>query len=212
MLKKPFKLKRPDMKRLKKQRILLLPFSLIMAIILLLGSTKAWFTADDTRENFLKTSKLYFDAVIDEVFDPPETVEKDDEIVKVVRVENVRTMPAFVRVLALPVMVSQTGVVLPCNNGSEIEIDYNTTDWKDGGDGYFYYLKVLKPGEKTEPLFTKVKIKVASAEYHNAEFDIQLKSEAVDTRDNNYRISWWQNVVPVSGQLKQIDDILQAAS
>ena len=39
-----------------------------------------------------------------------------------------------------------------------LELDINTTDWTEGGDGYFYYNKPVEPGAETEKLFTQVKI------------------------------------------------------
>ena len=39
-----------------------------------------------------------------------------------------------------------------------LELDINTSDWIDGGDGYYYYRKTVEPGEETEKLFTQVKV------------------------------------------------------
>ena len=34
----------------------------------------------------------------------------------------------------------------------------NTTDWKIGEDGWFYYQNILKTGEKTSPVFTHIQL------------------------------------------------------
>ena len=46
--------------------------------------------------------------------------------------------------------------VLPASNPDKFQFDFNTDDWTRDGDGveaWWYYNKVLEPGETTEPLF-----------------------------------------------------------
>ena len=41
----------------------------------------------------------------------------------------------------------------------KIDVDYNTDSWTKHDDGYYYYNKAINPGEKTEPLLTRLKVK-----------------------------------------------------
>lgn len=64
-------------------------------------------------------------------------------------------------------------------------LDYNTTDWTQGDDGYFYYNKVLKPGEVTEPIFNNVAFSgTMDNMYRDAEVTVDVAAQAVQTANN----------------------------
>lgn len=51
-----------------------------------------------------------------------------------------------------------------------VSMNFNTTEWTEKQpDGYYYYTKVLSPGEKTTPLFTEVQI--ADSDDHTYDID-----------------------------------------
>lgn len=198
------------LQRYRKIKIYLLAFSIIFFLVVTLGSTLAWMTSEDTRENFLHTKDINFNAIIDEIFTQTTSIEIDRTTEKVVTVKNIENTPAFIRVLAMPTMITANGTVLPCHFGEQVTVNLNAAYWKDGEDGYYYYLDILLPGENTQPLFESVKVTVgSSSSYIGADFSIHIKSEASEISTNAYRTSWWNNNIPSSGPLKEIDDTLQ---
>ncbi len=195
--------------RWRKQHPLMLAMAVTLAIVIVLGSTFAWFTQADHIQNVLRTKEQKLDVEVAEVFTPRSETEPGDVIEKVVHVENVEDMAGFVRVLVLAEIISEDGVVLPAIPGTSFTTnpeatfiyDLNiTTDggddgmkWADGGDGYFYYLEKLEGGATTlQPLFTEVEINTALGdEYKNADMKIEIKVEAVETLKWKYRDAWF---------------------
>ena len=65
-----------------------------------------------------------------------------------------------------------------------VELTLNTADWTEK-DGYYYYTKVLKPGEVTAPIFTAVTFKPDMGnEYQNATATVDVTAQAVQTANN----------------------------
>lgn len=71
-----------------------------------------------------------------------------------------------------------------------VTLDFNTTEnddgyWIDGGDGYYYYSKIVPAGESTKVLFENVCFaKEMGNEYQNCKVYIDVFAEAVQS-DNN---------------------------
>lgn len=223
-------------KMLLKNRPVLGIIASVCTIIFVLASTFAWFSGTDARDNEF-TSDFDFDVELVDEFEKQETVSPDQLVPKKVGVFNPEDLAAFVRVMVFPVAYQTTDegqVPLPITDGIELVYDdANTTTtfeenkWQLGDDGYYYYLGVLDSGQTKEQvdndeldsqiLFKGVTIKFRDDEtketYRDASFQIVVKSEAVDTRNNEYRISWWntdKDTAQVNDPLKSIDEALQA--
>jgi len=88
--------------------------------------------------------------------------------------------------------------------------------WADGGDGYYYYLGLLNPGQTTaQPLFTSVTLAPdLGPEYNNATMKIGIKLEASEAVRAKYRDGWWRNgdnppaspaaLIPIDNTLKDL--------
>ena len=199
--------------RWRKQHPLMLAMAITLGIVILLGSTFAWFTQADKVTNPLETQEQNFDFEIEEIFDPPGEVDPGEEIEKIVDVKNVGDVAGFTRVLILTEIISADGVLLPAIPGTTFELDLNITEdggadgkiWADGGDGYYYYLGKLEPGEtSSEHLFTSVTLADTVAnggtlgeEDIDAKMKIEVKVEAVELRKWKYREAWWMETLPV---------------
>ena len=115
----------------------------------------------------------YNDIEVNEKYQPPLKIEKGTSFQKEPTVTNNGNVDCYVRIKSL-VSDSRVGEYLSINY-DEVNYNYN----KD--DGYYYYKKVLKPGETTEPLFTTVEIsKEASDDVLNG-FEIYVYAESVQT-------------------------------
>lgn len=94
----------------------------------------------------------------------------DNTFTKTPQVVNTGANDCLVRI-----RVSVTPATLPENY---LTVDYKTGDSDDWylKDGYYYYKKVLKPGETTSPLFTTVAV---NKDMDWIDFDIILYHESV---------------------------------
>lgn len=158
--------------------------------------TLAWFTTADSIQNKFKSGNLLFDVILVDDFETPNQFEPDREFKKVVAAKNTEDVNAFVRILVFPAAIKD-GEPFEVNWGDQVQpVGLDTTKWKDGKDGYYYYLDVLGPGETTPNLFEKVKLILPNAQkakYEGVTFDIVAKTEAIHTKSYDYRLSWWGN-------------------
>ncbi len=192
-----------------------LVLSSVFVLVTLLGNSFSWFTSKDSRINHFDTDGIEFSVGTVDIFEPPDSYSPGDTAPKEVGAINKKDIPAFVRLMVMPSVVSADGQPLEAIPGKQIElIGFNTDQWRYGGDGYYYYLGVLGPTgsgtDKTEPLFTAVKLAdVLDDAYIGARMNIVIKTEAVDTKKWHYSFAWWQNhVFPVDSPLIDISTIL----
>lgn len=104
------------------------------------------------------------------------------EVVKQVRVKNVATAEAWVRV-KLGAQITKDGQTLP----HEGVIDYPiaSTSWVKGADGYYYYKEKLAPGAETANLIEKVIFAPGMGnEYQNCTVVLTVTAEAVQVAHN----------------------------
>ncbi len=163
--------------------------TLVCCIAILATGTLAYFNAEETAHNVITTGilsmKLHEEAEDGKPFptDGVSGVMPDTEVVKKAYVENTGGVDMYVRISIEKEIQSMedAGAKL---NFEHITLDINTADWTEK-DGYYYYNRALKPGEKTEPLFTRVSFdKAMGNEYMNARISIDVNAQAVQSRNN----------------------------
>jgi alternate signal-mediated exported protein len=220
---------------MKEQRWMLFLACVVLSILLMVGSTFAWFFVRESVTNSLKAPDLPFEFSLGEEFMPPGGVAPGDAVRKVVSVTNTGDLPGFARVMVNPEIMSKAdpdtgmGTVLPYtpdvltyyyeedpdNPGfPKADAMGMNPEWMDGGDGYYYYPVKLMPGETTPPLFMFVELaEDLGDEYDGAGLAIDVKVEAVETA--RYRDAWWpgsdgKGMVPApTTALEEIDGLLQ---
>ncbi len=170
----------------------------LIAIVLSLAAfgTTAYFSYEDNAENIITAGDVKIDLLEWSAEDvsgekiPYENkvgVMPDTAISKIAEIENIGSQSAWVRVSVEKSIEFAEGI-----DGepdiSLIELDFNTENWQEK-DGYFYYLKELKSGETTEPLFTTLVFsKKMKNEYQNSKATIDINAEAVQTANNGNTI------------------------
>lgn len=188
--------------------------TIVTSVLLLIGGTYAWFSASDSKKNSFAVHQYLFHIDALDEFTPPDVPIRpgDPPYAKQVGATNTADVDGFVRLLIMPVVIAQDEhTLLPANIGEEILIDFNLTDWADGGDGYFYYLGVVEPGQTTEALMEEVRLAGGlGAEYTDASLKIEVKCEAVACNKWEYRRSWWGSEAAPAGSLRAVDDVLSA--
>lgn len=101
-----------------------------------------------------------------------------DKIVKIVKVENVGSNPAWVRVKLTPAS-EPTDL-----DSTKIVLELNTTNWTKKGD-YYYYNTVLEPNATTENLLSSVTFPTTLGnEYANAKFTFGVIAYGVQSQNN----------------------------
>ena len=121
---------------------------LFLLCMMLVGVTAGFLVSTDSTLNRLSCG--HNTAGIVESYAPPASFAKGDEITKEVKVKNEGSVPCYVRVFA---------EVCDPEERDAMDIDYNTSDWIKNSDGYYYYSRILKTGEESEPLFTTLTAK-----------------------------------------------------
>lgn len=174
--------------RSRKNRVLLI--ALVVAIVATIaGGTLAFFAAEETAHNVITTGMLDVDLKEETDGGEPwpedgfDNIEPGDDVTKKVYGENNGTVDFYLRVKVVKTITDKDGRT-DTLNFDQITIDLNTTDWTEK-DGYYYYNKALKPGEKSVPLFTKVSFSedLPNA-YMEAKVEIDVTMQAVQAKNN----------------------------
>ena len=161
--------------------------TIVCCIAILTAGTLAYFNAEETAVNVITTGslsmKLHEEAEDGKPF-PAEGVfgvMPNTDVAKKAYVENTGSVEMYVRISIEKEIQGDSDREL---NFKNITLDLNTSDWTEQ-DGYYYYNRVLKPGEKTEPLFTTVRFgKSLGNEYMNARLTIRVNAQAVQSKNN----------------------------
>ena len=104
------------------------------------------------------------------------------KVTQITEIRNIGLSDAWVRVKAIKA-ITLSGEGTP--DTDLLELDYNTTDWTQSSDGYFYYNEALKPGHITKPLFTTVTFNVTMDNtYQNSTINVDIAAQAVQTANN----------------------------
>lgn len=171
-----------------KRKLLIVSVVAICIAILAAGSL-AYFTAEGTAHNVITTGGVkialqeWADAEKKIPFENMTGVMPGTPVTKIVEVKNTGASDAWVRVK----VVKKIELAVPTDNFDEslVELELNTKDWTEK-DGYYYYNKMLKPGEVTDPpILTAVTFKPTMGnEYQNAQISVDISAQAVQTANN----------------------------
>lgn len=169
------------------QRILLYAALAVAVLSTLAAGTAAYFVTEETSRSVITTAKVQL-ALVDENGDGapwPEDGLMDvmpaTDVARVVCVENRGNAAIFARVRVEAVIHPAAAVAL---DAACIRPEINTAHWTEA-DGFYYYRRALAPGERTEPLFTRVRFapEMDNA-YMNARAELRLLAQAVQCAHN----------------------------
>ena len=163
--------------------------TIVCCIAILASGTVAYFTAQETAYNVITTGALSM-RLVEEGADgkpfPKEGITgilPNMEVTKKVYIENTGDVDMYVRI-ALDQKIESLSDPAAQLNFEHISLNINKTDWTEK-DGYYYYNRVLKPGEATVPLFTTVSFDAKMGnEYMNARVRIDVDAQAVQSKNN----------------------------
>jgi len=169
------------------KRKLLILSVLAICIATLATGTLAFFTAEGKAHNVITTGGVeiavqeWADENKQTPFENLNGVMPGVPVTKIAEIKNTGASDAWIRV-KVEKNIQLAGDGTP--NPDLVKLALNTTDWKEK-DGYYYYNNALKPGEVTEPIFTKVTLDAAMGnEYQNATASVDVSAQAVQTANN----------------------------
>ena len=189
---------------------LLIGSALVLAALLVVGGTMAWFTAGAgpvTNTFIAGTVEIELhDVTYDDlqVLVPfPENgiqnVNPGDEYTKIVYVENTGSKAVYVRVYLTPAWTKGTGSLpLDVEGVDMATFPIVGTDWVLHTDGWYYYTEPLAgaPADEVNRVTTHLieKVEFAGAamtnDYQGATFTLTVEAEAVQASHEAYKDEW----------------------
>lgn len=167
-----------------KKKILM--FSVIVIVITLISiGVYAYFVSESTFRGIISTSNLKLE-VCQENFDGVDVTDYDFEVMpgdvvsRIVTVKNVGEQSLYLRV---KLVISAENDELLAEN--ILKMNINTAKWTYR-DGYYYYYKVLDPGELSEELFTEVTIdgELVDNKYLGKSILLDVVAQATQSKNN----------------------------
>lgn len=158
---------------------------MIWMLLLLIGTsmsaacTYAYLTDQDRAENKVDVTENRIH--IEEVFEPPTDPAPGSVIKKAPSIVNDSRVEVYVRMSAVFSDSAAEELCLPLVISSH---------WKKGTDGYYYYDRALKAGEKTEPLFEKLILKEEITPEQIVPFDVLVYAESVQSYGFTAEEAW----------------------
>ena len=174
----------------------------MVAFLNVIISSFAYFRDYGTAENYLKAKSLKVELI--DVFDNGNLTLPGDSMNKDVSMRNNGEIDAVVRIQLVPTWAPETDAEGNSLDQSEVDVvlgESADTDWVKIGDWY-YYNKVLAPGETTTLLVDKLYLNPVSNDHHMANyseavFTLKVNAESLQAISNaavdNWQISYTTN-------------------
>ncbi len=169
-----------------KKRSIMLGSAVILAVLLVVGGTMAWFTAeaDPVINTFIAGT---VDISINDEFDEElaGNVNPGDTYDKIVSVTNDGSKRAYIRVKLTPLF------------DPELSTDVVTfpilADWTElQPDGYYYYKYIVQPGATTTNIIEEVIFagQEMNNDYQGATFTLTVEAEAIQATNGAINDQW----------------------
>ena len=179
---------------------LLIGSALVLAALLVVGGTMAWFTAAaDPVTNTFKAGtveiELHDVQMGDTTFPTAgiSNVNPGDEYDKIVYVENTGSKAIYVRVKLTPAWTKGANPLDLKVNGVDMATFPIVGDkWFLHTDGWYYYTDPVADGESTQHLIEEVIFagKEMTNDYQGATFTLKVEAEAVQASHDAYKDEW----------------------
>ena len=180
----------------RKKRITVL--AAIMGTLVTVQGIAAYQSAFDTAENIIRVGSNTIGigkntTTIEEDFPIPSPIPEDEnsDIPKEVRIVNGQGEAALVDCyVRVSVGYSNSDI-----GRAAVLKQLDRTNWLEAEDGFYYYKKILREGEKTTPLFTGIFIDASKLEKTYLDqidtFEVQIYEESVQAAGfGDYKSAW----------------------
>ncbi len=173
-----------------KSRLLLIAIAAILATVLT-QPTLAYYTTIGKATNVVTSGNIRLqihEKTADGSDFPSEGIYiiPGDIVSKQVTVENVCVHPFYLRVKLVSGSTNETLSADDC-----LKMDINTTDWTYL-DGFYYFNRILQPGETTSALFTQVEIVGSKVDrtHIGSTLSLTVNAYAVQSENNPADFPW----------------------
>lgn len=163
-----------------KKKTAILALALLLVAVIATGITLASFTASVRTTNVVTTGNVNIDLMEEgrgpSVHLPTETVPRP------VWVRNTGRNSAFIRVELTPVWQGGAAGFTPAPDAIEYLLA-DSGDWLRGEDGYWYYQKILEPGQDTSRLLEGYRIAPLAVDnaYSGLSVEVEVTAHAIQT-------------------------------
>ncbi|CVI73163.1 hypothetical protein NDGK_02891 [Clostridiales bacterium CHKCI001] len=154
----------------------------VLLIVMTTGTVYSYLSDQTERKNNMNIGENT--VIVEEPFEPSDLI-PGSSFIKSPSLKNTGVVNCYVRML------------VECSTSEmeeTLQIDWNTMDWTPKQkDGYYYYKKVLSPGETSVPIFTKVSVKEEVSDSDLKDFEIIVYGESIQVgAASNYEQAWEQ--------------------
>lgn len=170
-------------KKNKKIRIIAIIIATLIILVIAIAYRYGYFTDKEHKTNNINLG--YNKIQVNENYIPPLNIEKGISYTKEPYITNIGNVECYVRVKS-EISDSRVAKYLSLNYNEE-NFAYNEAD------GYWYYKNIVKPGERTESLFTTVTIAQEADDIVLDGFDIYVYAESVQTIEGKTMEETWNN-------------------
>ncbi|MBQ4332120.1 MAG: hypothetical protein IJC31_09805 [Spirochaetaceae bacterium] len=159
----------------------------LLCTIFVGGGTYAYFTTNVVTHNVISSGKVDIELVElssedGKAFEDVSGVMPGQSHSKIVMAENVGESDAWIRFRLKKTITAADGKTKL--DESLVKPDVNSEGWTEK-DGWYYYDKALKPGEKTAPFISAVGFDMSmSNEWKNAVISLDVYMQAVQVANN----------------------------
>lgn len=190
----------------------------IMIVLVTTVGSLAYFVSKETKVNEFEIGSI--EARIDETFDGVHAndLSTNKKIDKFVAITNTGKSNEVIRVVMNPQWESKSadGKDIPVSASNQIELNLRNgfeDDWIESSDGYYYYKKVLKPGETTSNLLESVSIKKDITEDEKHEFkyrdlSVNVSVEAMQVNTQAIEDNWNKNNTMDTNVVTYLDKLI----
>lgn len=173
-----------------KRKLLITVLVMLILSMSVVGSL-AYFTQEETSHNVITTGSIEIELIEKAIVDGEEadfenvdSVVPGAEISKIVNVKNTGENAAYIR-MSVKKSIELAKEITGTPDLSLIVLDFNTADWTDGGDDYWYYKTALEAGATTSPLFTTVTFSPEMDNmYQCSTANVDVSAQAVQSANN----------------------------
>lgn len=171
-----------------KKRVLCL-MVLVICLAMLASGTMAYFVAEETAYSVITTGSLHMELVQETADGQPLPQEGVLNVVpataadQVAYVANKGSVSFFTRVVVEKKLypAEDSGAQL---DAALVTLNINEDDWTEK-DGFYFYKRILRPGQETAPLYTEVGFAPEMGnEYMDARVEIHVLAQAVQSANN----------------------------
>lgn len=170
------------MKKQQNKKVMLI---LGMLTLLVVGIIFAFFQKSESIDNKFQTAEAKIN--LTEKFDPNDRWVPGEEKQKEVRFGNEGTVASVLRVKFTPVLKLENGTE-DTEATKEFKLNFAENfqeNWTDGGDGWYYYNKILAPDQMTDITLKSVTISDQigndehgiETDYSGASYDVKIEGE-----------------------------------